>query len=80
MWTDLLLQTIVLVIQASMFIMMGVVFFRPADNLRKIAKTEGKDITELMKALKDLSLGFLVLFLLVLVMIAMDVAYILLSL
>ena len=39
-------------------IVMGIVFYRPSDNLKRIVTTEGSDVQELMTALKELRGGF----------------------
>lgn len=39
-------------------IVVGVVLWRPSDNFRRVAGTEGHDIPELMTALNELSAGF----------------------
>ncbi len=35
----------------------GVIFYRPTDNLRRIVKTEGNDISEMMTAMKEIISG-----------------------
>lgn len=52
------------------FIAMGFTFFNPADNLRMILNTEGRDIEEVMNAITELALGFsrLTFFLMVMLM------------
>ena len=39
-------------------IVLGIVLLRPTDNLRRIVKTEGGDIAELMTGLRELLGGF----------------------
>lgn len=38
----------------------GILLYRPADNLRNIAKTEGRDIKELMQAISDFNVAFFI--------------------
>lgn len=38
----------------------GIILYRPSDNLINIATTEGRDIQELMQAIKEFSFAFLV--------------------
>lgn len=40
------------------FIMLGFVFWRPLDNLKRITTRTGTDITELMTAVSDMRLAF----------------------
>ncbi|MFZ4828342.1 MAG: hypothetical protein ACOYLB_13400 [Phototrophicaceae bacterium] len=40
------------------FIAMGFTFFNPADNLRMVLNTEGRDIEEVMNAITELADGF----------------------
>ncbi len=40
-------------------IALGVLFRRPMDNIRNITETEGRDISELMVAMKDFTQAFL---------------------
>ncbi|MHA2253114.1 MAG: hypothetical protein ACXAD7_22315 [Candidatus Kariarchaeaceae archaeon] len=47
-------------LQAILFIVMGVIFFQPADNFRRIATTEGRDITELMTGFRELNFGLMI--------------------
>ncbi|MFX0093917.1 MAG: hypothetical protein ACFFBD_19415 [Candidatus Hodarchaeota archaeon] len=67
-----LVITFSFVIQAICFVIMGVVFFRPADNLRNVVYTEGRDITEMMTAMRDLNGGFLVLIILIVITVIFD--------
>ncbi|MHA2253112.1 MAG: hypothetical protein ACXAD7_22305 [Candidatus Kariarchaeaceae archaeon] len=52
-------KAFLMLIQAILFIIMGVVFFLPSDNFRRISATEGRDITELMTGFRELNFGFL---------------------
>jgi hypothetical protein len=47
-------------IHGIVYCVMGVVFILPADNVRRIATTEGNDIKELMTAFSELDKGWLV--------------------
>ena len=40
------------------FILLGIVFWRPLDNLKRITTKTGTDITELMTAVSDMRLAF----------------------
>lgn len=71
---------ILLMAQASLQIIMGIFFFRPSDNFRRIVSTEGRDISELMIGLNDLTMGIKIIVLLVLGSVAFDIVLILLSL
>ena len=55
---------------AIVLLIIGITIYRPTDNLRRIAKTEGSDIEELMTALKEFNNGFGIVFVLVLVNVA----------
>jgi hypothetical protein len=55
------------------FITMGVVFFRPADNFRRVTTTEGNDISEIMTGLKELRGGFRLVSILIVVCLILDV-------
>lgn len=39
-------------------VLVGVLLYRPSDNLKNIFSTEGRDIPELMTAIKELRLAF----------------------
>ena len=43
-----------------MYIIMGLTFYFPTDNFKRIVTTKGKDITELMTAFKELDRGWLI--------------------
>ena len=51
-------QLWVQLIAALFFVALGIVFWRPLDNLKRITTTQGSDITELMIAMKDLRVAF----------------------
>ena len=55
------------------FITMGVMFFRPADNFRRVATTQGNDITEVMTGLQELRGGFRLVSILIVVCLVLDV-------
>ena len=63
--------------QAILFIAMGALFFPPYLNFRKVAVTEGSDISELMKGMKKLSMLFLLISLIVVGSIVCDLIMIL---
>src|SRR4051812_35865215 len=52
------LTVIILLLISLVNIVIGVILWRPSDNFRRIATTEGRDIPELMTALNELSAGF----------------------
>lgn len=60
-------------IQAILQIGIGILFFRPSDNFRRVAITEGKDVEELMTGLKELSWGFKMIAIIVIVSFAIDI-------
>lgn len=47
-------------IEGFIFCAMGIIFFLPAANLRRIVTTSAKDIPELMQAFAKISAGWLV--------------------
>ena len=53
------LDLLVDVLDAALIIAMGVVIYRPADNLKRIVSSAGSDIAELMAAVHELNSGFL---------------------
>jgi hypothetical protein len=67
------------IVQAIIFIAMGLVFFPPFISLRKVAVTEGSDIPELMKGMRKLSMLFLFLVVFVVGSILCDLILILLA-
>ena len=71
--------SIVLFIQSSLFIAMGIAFYPPSANFKRVATTEGSDLTEVMKGLKKLNWGFKLLITLILGSIGCDIIIILLS-
>ena len=72
-----ILGTIAAIVQAILFIGMGAFFFPPYLNFRKVAVTEGSDISELMKGMKTLSILFLLISLIVVGSIICDIIMIL---
>ncbi|MHA2250497.1 MAG: hypothetical protein ACXAD7_09045 [Candidatus Kariarchaeaceae archaeon] len=46
------------ILNGIIVIIVGIAIFLPTDNFTKIVETTGKDISELMKGLKELSQGF----------------------
>ncbi|MGV2434009.1 MAG UNVERIFIED_CONTAM: hypothetical protein LVT10_03145 [Anaerolineae bacterium] len=51
-------HSVVVLTSGFVFMAMGFTFFNPADNLRKILITKGRDIEEVMKAITELASGF----------------------
>jgi hypothetical protein len=68
-----LLLSIVGMLYGVVFITMGVMFFRPADNFRRVTTTEGQDITEIMAGLNELRGGFKLVSILILALLVLDV-------
>ncbi len=66
--------SVVGVLYGVLFIIVGVAFFRPSDNFRRVTTTEGNDIVEVMTALKELRTGFKVTSILIIVLLVLDVA------
>lgn len=62
-------------VEAIIGVVMAVTFFMPADNFRRITTTQGRDITELMRAFTELSKGWLVVNLVTAVLVAVRVVY-----
>ena len=52
------LRAIILLFEFLFLIIIGVVLLRPSDNFKRIATSEGKDISELMEGVKEFALGF----------------------
>ena len=52
------LRAIILLFEFLFLVAIGVVLLRPSDNFKRIATSEGKDISELMKGIKEFALGF----------------------
>jgi len=50
--------SIIGILYGIVFITIGVTFFRPADNFRRVTTTQGNDIAEVMTGLKELRGGF----------------------
>ena len=68
-----LLLSIVSIISGMVFVIMGVVFYRPSDNFRRVTTTEGNDITEVMTGLNELRGGFKLVSILIIVSLVLDV-------
>jgi hypothetical protein len=68
-----LLISIIGMLYGVVFIIMGVMFFRPADNFRRVTTTEGNDITEIMAGLKELRGGFKLVSSLIIALLILDV-------
>ncbi len=73
-WGDRVpLLSVVSIISGLVFVVMGVVFFRPSDNFQRVTTTEGNDITEVMTGLKELWGGFKLVSILIIVSLVLDV-------
>jgi hypothetical protein len=67
------LISIVGILYGVVFITMGVMFFRPADNFRRVTTTEGSDITEIMTGLNELRGGFRLVSIMIIALLVLDV-------
>lgn len=54
------MRSIVFAFQFVFLIVIGIVLFRPSDNFKRVATSEGKDIPELMEGIEELTLGFFI--------------------
>jgi hypothetical protein len=54
----LIAGSVITVLASLSIIAIGIVFYFPIDNLKRIVKTEGSDIKELMQAFSDLNKGW----------------------
>ena len=70
--TNLPIVTTSFCIQGACSVLMGIVFIRPARNLKNIVATKGKDIPELMIALRKLAVGLTAIVILIIVTVIMD--------
>lgn len=48
------------IISGIMYCIMGLTFYFPTDNFKRIVTTKGKDITELMTAFREVDRGWLI--------------------
>lgn len=65
--------SIIGILYGIVFITIGVTFFRPADNFRRVTTTQGNDIAEVMTGLKELRGGFKLVSILIVVCLILDV-------
>ena len=71
-----LIDMIVAIIEASIYsgvyalliITIGITFYFPIDNLSNIVKEEGSDIKELMQAFSEISKGFTIIIILIIIL------------
>ena len=54
------IRAMIILIEAIFLIVIGVVLFRPSDNFKNIAISEGKDIPELMRGVFEFNQAFLI--------------------
>jgi hypothetical protein len=54
------LALIVTLVSGIMYCIMGLTFYFPTDNFKRIVTTKGKDITELMTAFREVDRGWLI--------------------
>ncbi len=73
------LVLVVKIIQGSLFIGMGLVFFPPSLNFLKVTTTKGNDIALMVNGLRRLKLGIILIVIFVLGSIVCDVLLILIS-
>lgn len=66
-------------IAGAFAILQSIVFFRPTDNLKKIALDEGEDISELMRGIGELAAGLKIIVILLVVMALVAVASVAMS-
>ena len=71
--------SVLLILQAIFLFLIAPVFIRPSANLKLVTTTEGSDITEMMKGLKKLSFGFMMIIVLVVLAIVCDILMAVLS-
>jgi hypothetical protein len=50
----------IVLVQGIVYLVLAVTFYLPVDNFKKIVRTEGKDISELMTGFSDMDKGWLV--------------------
>ena len=55
-------------VYALLLIAIGITFYFPLDNLTNIVKEEGSDIKELMKAFSEISKGFTIIIILLIIL------------
>jgi hypothetical protein len=72
-------MAIAMIIQSILFVAIGAAFYPPYTSLKKVAETEGSDITDLMKGIRKLSTLFKLLIFFILGSIICDVIMIVLS-
>lgn len=70
---NVVLISIVGILYGVVFITMGVMFFRPADNFRRVITTEGNDISEVMTGLNELRGGFRLVSIMIIALLVLDV-------
>ena len=64
---------ILIMIQGLLFIGAGIFFFRPSDNFENVDKTKGNDVGELMTGIRELSFGFLMLIIFIVLLVLIDI-------
>jgi hypothetical protein len=74
-----LLAMIVMIVQGILFIGMGLVFFPPSLNFRKVTTTKGNDIALMVSGLRRLKLGIMLIVIFILGSIVCDVLLILIG-
>ena len=59
-YADLTFPDVVMILNFLFLIPIAIYLFRPSDNFKRIATTEGKDIPELMQGIEEFNYGFLI--------------------
>lgn len=67
-------QSVLFIVWSLLFVFMGIVFYRPADNFKRVATTRGNDITEVMTGLREFNWGIGVLIVLISLSLVFDIA------
>ena len=52
------IRAIILLFEFLFLIVIGVILLRPSDNFKRIATSEGKDVSELMQGIDEFAAGF----------------------
>ncbi len=68
-----LLNSMIWLVHSLVLITVGILFFRPSDNLKKIITTEGQDIPELITALGELSFAWKITSILVIAIVVLNI-------
>jgi hypothetical protein len=69
----------IMLVQGIVFLVLATTFYLPVDNFKKIVRTEGKDITELMTGFSDMDKGWLVVNIVTAVLVILEIAQLVLT-